>query len=148
EPVDEIHAETIALQGRQHPRLLGDEGKYASDRIPNRRGPDGALSDLKPRIANIDVAEIPHRLRCCGQVAGCAIEPAAELDLERLRAHQQRSQLVEGRTKAGSHPIRSAVRRALHNALNIDWKAVLPIFVNTATSSTMIELAPARTRKG
>src|SRR5690606_36149969 len=96
EPVDEIHAEAIALQGRQHPRLLGDEGKYASDRIPNRRGPDGALSDLKPRIAHIDVAEIPRRLRCCGQVAGCAIESAAELDLERLRAHQQRSHSVSG----------------------------------------------------
>src|SRR5690606_37756692 len=101
EPVDEIHAEATALQGRQHPGLLGDEGKYASDRSPDRRGLDGALSDLKPRIANIDVAEIPHRLQCCGQVAGCAIEPAAELDLERLRAHQQRSHSVSGASPHG-----------------------------------------------
>src|SRR5690606_33888232 len=122
EPVDEIHAEATALQGRQHPRLLGDEGKYASDRIPNRRGPDGALSDLKPRIANIDVAEIPHRLRCCGQVAGCAIEPAAELDLERLRAHQQRSQPVVGRTMAVSQPSRSSVSRAAQRASSHDSK--------------------------
>src|SRR5690606_25694038 len=56
-----------------------------------------------PAVDQVDIADV----LLCGPIhdhrAGVAVQAAPERDRNALARHQHRSQLVEGRTKAGSH---------------------------------------------